>query len=183
MTRAGRARDPTRSGASCGRGGREAPAGEAGDLVAIAADRTSSTNGACGCGICRRRTGHRQDWRRPGLWRLRLRARFRRRSGRRRRGASRGGFAGDELELPASIDLSQLVVAFGDAQDVVDRLGPFGGDGFVPDQGGEDFAEGIAEVEWRGSAERGRSGGRFRAEPRVGRCARRTRFWRLRGSR
>jgi hypothetical protein len=56
-------------------------------------------------------------------------------------GASEGGekpvqatFAGDELERPGSLVGDEFVVAFGDAQDFVDRLRPGNGEGFSVNQ-------------------------------------------------
>lgn len=75
-------------------------------------------------------------------------------------GARHGGeqpvkafFSRDELETPASLGLEQLVVPFGDAKDVVDGLGPFRRNGFVPDKCREDLAERVAQA--NGSSQEG----------------------------
>lgn len=54
-------------------------------------------------------------------------------------------FASDEVQFPAGIRGDQFVVTLGNAQDSVDRLGPFESNFFVSDHGAKNFAERIAK--------------------------------------
>ena len=69
-------------------------------------------------------------------------------------GASEGGeqpiqaaFTGDELERPGPFVRDELVVAFGDAKDFIDRLDPGSGKGLFVDDGAEDGAERFPQTE------------------------------------
>src|SRR5580693_2557769 len=138
------------SGPSCGRQARKATPGEAGYLVAITADghrapaplvcarlvAEEHAAGGIGADADFRGFALQQDF-----------------GSRTRDGGEQpveAGFAGDKLESPASIGLSQFVVTLGDAQDIVDRRGPRGRNWLALDQGGENFAERIAQVDRAG---------------------------------
>jgi hypothetical protein len=54
-------------------------------------------------------------------------------------------FAGDELETPSAVLLKELVVTFGDPQDLVDRLDGVARNRFFVDEGLESFCEGSAK--------------------------------------
>jgi len=73
-------------------------------------------------------------------------------------------FAGDELERPGAVAGDELIVTFGDAENLVNRLGPGGGKGFAVDNGSKDGAERFAEPE--DAQEDSVDGLRFRAEKR-----------------
>jgi hypothetical protein len=62
-------------------------------------------------------------------------------------------FAGDELETPSAVLLKELVVTFGNPQDLVDRLDGVAGNRFFVNQCPESFREGSAKPS--GLAEKG----------------------------
>lgn len=55
-------------------------------------------------------------------------------------------FAGDEFQFPTSFRQDQFIVPLGDAQDSVDRLGPFGGNFLFSDHRAENPSQGVAKV-------------------------------------
>jgi hypothetical protein len=84
-------------------------------------------------------------------------------------GAGEGGkepvkatFTSDELERPDTVMGDELIVTFGDAEDLIDGLDPGSGEGFFVDNGSEDGAERFAKAE--DAEENGVHGSRFRGE-------------------
>src|SRR5580704_5106721 len=72
-----------------------------------------------------------------GIWTFRNEFRGRARNGCEK--PVQTAFAGDELQAPFTILLEELVVAFGDAQDFVDRFDPIPGKNFFAEQSPEDL--------------------------------------------
>jgi hypothetical protein len=120
---------------------RRMAAGKGGDFVTIAAKRHGAPASAARARVIiekepTRRVGADAQ---VGTWAFRDEF-----GGRTRNGCEKPvqtAFAGDELETPFTVLLEEFVVAFGDAQDFVDRFDPIAGKSFFAEQCPKDLTE------------------------------------------
>jgi hypothetical protein len=116
------------------------------DLVAVSADGHGTPAAAVRAGIIVKEEAATRIGAEPQPCAGALGDEFRCRTGYRSEQPVEAALTGYEFDSPHAVFEDKFVVSFGDAQDIVDRLGPFAGYFLLAVHGCEDLTQGDAEL-------------------------------------